>query len=83
MRRKVRTMEELLLLVPLLACPIMMVAMMWLMGRGMSGGRKEQKSEAEPTLADLRGERDRLATEVERGEAEEERSAGTGTPSHA
>jgi hypothetical protein len=76
-------MEGPLLLVPLLACPIMMVAMMWLMGRGMSGGKKEQTGEAEPTLADLRGERDRLAAEVERREADEEHSAGTGTPSHA
>jgi hypothetical protein len=76
-------MEELLLLVPLLACPIMMVAMMWLMGKGMSGGKKEQKSEAEPTLADLRGERDRLAAEVERREADEDRSTHGRTPSHA
>jgi hypothetical protein len=80
MRRKVRSMEELLLLVPLLACPVMMVAMMWLMGKGMSGGRKEQTSEAEPALADLRSERDRLADEVERREAEEEHSARGGTP---
>lgn len=76
-------MEELLLLVPLLACPIAMVAMMWLMGKGMSGGKKEETSEAEPTLADLRGERDRLAAEVERRETEEERSARAGTPSRA
>jgi hypothetical protein len=83
MTRKVSSMEGLLLLVPLLACPIMMVAMMWLMGKGMSGGKKEPTSEAEPTVADLRGERDRLSAEVERREAEEERSARGGRPTPA
>lgn len=75
-------MENLLLLVPLLACPIAMVAMMWLMAKGMGGG-KEKNAEPEQTLAELRGERDRLAAEVERREADEERSARHGSPSHA
>jgi hypothetical protein len=74
-------MESLLLLVPLLACPIGMGLCIWMMAKGMSGGK--EKDTAEPTLADLRAERDRVTAEVERREADEERSTRRGTASHA
>lgn len=49
----------------LLACPIGMGLMMWFMGKGMMGGKKD-----EATVAELREEQRRLSAEVERLERE-------------
>lgn len=49
----------------LLACPIGMGLMMFLMGKGMMGGKKEEKPD-NASIAQLREEQQRLAAEVER-----------------
>ncbi len=56
----------------LLACPIGMGLMMFFMGKGMMGGKKEEPDKA--SVEDLRAEQQRLASEVERLE----REAGNG-----
>jgi hypothetical protein len=79
-------MEKLLLLLPLLACPVGMVLCMWMMGKGMRGASKAKKTDAadgSASLADLRSERDRLTAKVEQRELDEERSTQRGTPTHA
>ncbi|MEK6252177.1 MAG: hypothetical protein AABM43_09585 [Actinomycetota bacterium] len=48
----------------LLACPIGMGLMMFFMGKGMMGGKKEEPDKA--SVEDLRAEQQRLAAEVER-----------------
>jgi hypothetical protein len=51
-------MEQLLILIPALACPIGMGVCMWLMGRHMHGSEKS----AEPTPADSARDRESGAT---------------------
>lgn len=57
-------MENLVWLIPLLACPLMMVAMMLMMGKGMSMGRKSDGPVR--SVDELRAEQQRLAAEIER-----------------
>lgn len=52
----------------LLACPIGMGLMMFFMGKGMMGGKKEEPDKA--SVEDLRAEQQRLAAEVKRLERE-------------
>jgi hypothetical protein len=59
-------MENLVWLIPALACPLMMVAMMLLMGKGMSMGRKSDEPESLRSVDELRAEQQRLASEIER-----------------
>ena len=54
-------------LLALLACPVSMGVMMWFMGRGMMGGKKDAslgKDESEPALEDLKAEQTRLAEKI-------------------
>ena len=59
-------MENLVWLIPVLACPLMMVAMMLIMGKGMSMGRKSDEAGSPRSVDELRAEQDRLASEIER-----------------
>lgn len=52
----------------MLACPIGMGLMMWMMAKGMMGGKKEDGVSGE--VEQLRAEQERLSTEVERLERE-------------
>jgi hypothetical protein len=54
-------------LLALLACPVSMGVMMWFMGRGMMGGKKNAspgKGESKPALEDLKAEQTRLAEKI-------------------
>lgn len=53
----------------LLACPIGMGLMMFFMGKGMMGGKKEEEPD-NASVAQLREEQQRLTAEVERLERE-------------
>ena len=59
-------MENVLLTLAVLACPVGMGACMWLMARGMKRGRAEPETEAMPSIDQLRREQRRLASEIER-----------------
>jgi hypothetical protein len=68
-------MENLLWLIPVLACPLMMVAMMLMMGKGMGmmgKDKEEARADEEPAaprpVAELQAERDRLDAEIARRE---------------
>jgi cytochrome c-type biogenesis protein CcmH/NrfF len=58
-------MENLLWLLPLLACPIGMVLMMVLMGKGMSMGRKQEEAKEPTSVAELRAEQERLSAQLD------------------
>jgi hypothetical protein len=53
-------------LLALLACPISMGLMMWFMGRGMMGGKRDSKSanSGGPSLEELKVEQARLAKKI-------------------
>lgn len=62
-----------------LACPIGMGLMMWFMGKGMMGGKRQSETgaggtEAGRSLADLKAEQARLAGKIEALESEQQRA---------
>jgi hypothetical protein len=61
-------METVFIALAALACPIGMGVMMWLMAKGMMGGKKDEEASGE--VERLRFEQERLAAEVERLERE-------------
>ncbi|HEV2753474.1 MAG TPA: hypothetical protein VGV36_06525 [Solirubrobacteraceae bacterium] len=62
---------ELLYVLALLACPVGMGAMMWLMSKGMMGTNKKDdtSSARSDSLQDLRDEQHRLSADIARLEA--------------
>jgi hypothetical protein len=56
-------MESILLPLALIACPVGMGVMMWFMGRGMMGGKKNDAGA--PGLPDLKAEQALLAEKIE------------------
>jgi hypothetical protein len=59
-------MESILLPLALLACPVGMGVMMWMMARGQRGQADE--SRRPQSFEELRAERDRVSAELERAE---------------
>jgi hypothetical protein len=58
-------MENLLWLIPVLACPVGMVLMMILMGKGMGMGRKSDEKKTPQSAEELRSEQERLSEQIE------------------
>jgi len=63
-------MDNVLLTVAVLACPIGMGLMMWFMARGMKHGESDGRGEATPSAEELRQEQRRLESEIDRLEHE-------------
>jgi hypothetical protein len=62
-------MKEILLAVPLLACPVGMGLMMWFMSRGMRRTDRDDRTSDASSLASLRAEQAELEREIVRREA--------------
>jgi hypothetical protein len=59
-----------------LACPIGMFLMMWLMGRGMRSGHKNEQAKAGLSVDELRSEQQRLGGEIKKLERSNGEKAG-------
>jgi hypothetical protein len=71
--------ENVVLGLAALACPVGMGVMMWFMAKGARSGRSSD-SEAPGSLDDLRAEHRRLGAEIDRLEDDSTRSSFAGTP---
>jgi hypothetical protein len=58
-------MENLIWILPALACPIGMILMMFVMGKGMGMGRKRDTDATQPSVDELRAEQQRLGAQIE------------------
>jgi hypothetical protein len=67
--------ENVLLTLAVLACPLGMGACMWLMARGMRRGRPQAEAEETPSIDQLRQDQLRLASQIERLEREQSNGA--------
>jgi hypothetical protein len=61
-------MQNVLIGVAALACPVGMGAMMWFMAKGMRKDSGERRPRVDPSLEQLREEHDRLGEQIERME---------------
>jgi hypothetical protein len=59
-------MENVLVLLAVLACPVGMGLCMWLMARGMRHDKSEPQAEVPPSIEQLREEQHRLESEIDR-----------------
>ena len=73
-------MENVLLGIAALACPVGMGLMMWFMAKGTRKGGKAADGEAPGGLDELRAEHRRLGAEIERLEDDSTRSSFVETP---
>ena len=64
-------MDNALVVLPLLACPIGMGLCMWLMARGMRRRSSEAPSDVPPSIEQLREEQRRLESEIDRLERDQ------------
>ncbi|MDP8942973.1 MAG: hypothetical protein M3N16_02460 [Actinomycetota bacterium] len=69
-------MEGTLAALAILACPLGMGLMMWLMGKGMMGGRGERDGDRPASAEELRREHSRIAAEIDRLESERDERDG-------
>jgi len=70
-------MENILLTLAVLACPVGMGVMMLFMGKGMLGSKKkEPQADRPPSLADLKGEQARVDEAIARLERDDRESRG-------
>lgn len=59
-------MQSILIGVAALACPVGMGVMMWMMGKGMMGARKDRSTQGAGSVEGLRREQARIAAELDR-----------------
>lgn len=69
-------MSDVLVGLAVLACPVGMGVMMWMMGKGMRSGAVKPRPTQAPTAEQLREEHRRLGAQIERLEHDDAQSLG-------